>query len=97
MNAAGISGSLQRQRSLAAQTMGLNPTQRSSYELQSMLQRSGDQASLMNQALMEAWKNQNQFAQNLGLGWSGQQPLPPDQSPGPADYALQLILASLLR
>jgi hypothetical protein len=86
-NAGNISGGLQRQAQLASQASGQDPTQRASFWLQALLGGQGQQANLTNQALMDAWRRQADFAQGLmgqsqGLGQFNRQ----QEGPSFGDY-----------
>lgn len=67
MNAGNISGALQRQASVAAQSRGLDPTQRASAELNALLGGQGAASHALNQAMMQEWLRQAQFAQQMSL------------------------------
>jgi len=97
--AAGISGSLQRRTNTAisAAGRGLDPAQAASYRLQSMIGSQGMESQLLNQALMDAYNRQADFAQQLalsqiGFGREGQEQ---QQSPSPWGGILSAVGAGL--
>jgi hypothetical protein len=85
MNAANISGNLQRQMQIASSMSGLDPAQQASYRLQGMLGAQGQQAQLSNEALMDAYRRAADMSQQFAGGTFGlgrQIPQPPEKQSG---------------
>lgn len=67
MNAANTSAAMQHRLNTASRVYGLDPGQAGAYRMQGMLGAMGGQARAEQDALMEAIRSQNAFAQQMAL------------------------------